>query len=392
MKRAKKEKAVKFLRRSSMFSLAAVFLFAVTLPSFIFTGKVEAAGEKYAFYFPNDDAVIRDINQKLGEDDPPSAATRTSAYAKGGFWGRLDGKLSTIPYNSDVSAKANDEGGGALGDDIFDVEQNGGDDDQYVFTTDYLCYGNGNKLEPDQSKGSALTQSFYYVSVAVVVELSDDGSFQNDTPFKTSVFPVFIKKFEQFTQADIRNGEDREYDLYNLDDYERLDVPYGDSIDYQRESSKHEEGDNNLTTAVDNIVNASGINKGKCLPPIYTDYQVKTDNYRKNKDKWKEIEDAIKEDGAPGAGLAPSDEALSDCDTKLLNPLSWILCPVIDIGANGSDYIFQNIIEPLLSDIPLSTDPNDDFFKAWQGFRFIANIILVGGMLGIVYSMARGDK
>lgn len=93
-----------------------------------------------------------------------------------------------------------------------------------------------------------------------------------------------------------------------------------------------------------------------------------------------------------GGGTGPEDEQVADCDTKLLNPLSWIICPVIDIGANGSDYIFQNIVEPLLSDIPLSTDPNNDFFKAWQGFRFIANIILVSGMLGIVYSMARGDK
>jgi hypothetical protein len=99
--------------------------------------------------------------------------------------------------------------------------------------------------------------------------------------------------------------------------------------------------------------------------------------------------------GGPGGGGAAGgddEEQASDCDTKLLNPLSWIICPVIDIGANGSDYIFQNIVEPLLSDIPLSTDPNNEFFKAWQGFRFIANIILVAGMLGIVYSMARGDK
>ncbi len=105
-----------------------------------------------------------------------------------------------------------------------------------------------------------------------------------------------------------------------------------------------------------------------------------------------EREEGIKITDNPDGTVSEGDEDLSDCDTKLLNPLSWILCPVIDIGANGSDYIFQNIIEPLLSDIPLSTNPDDSFFKAWQGFRFLANIILVAGMLGIVYSMARGDK
>lgn len=93
-----------------------------------------------------------------------------------------------------------------------------------------------------------------------------------------------------------------------------------------------------------------------------------------------------------GSGPASEDEQVADCDTKLLNPLSWVICPVIDIGANGSDFIFQEIVKPLLSDIPLSTDPDDAFFKTWQGFRFLANLILVGGMLGIVYSMAKGDK
>lgn len=93
-----------------------------------------------------------------------------------------------------------------------------------------------------------------------------------------------------------------------------------------------------------------------------------------------------------GGAAGPEDNELTDCDLKLSNPLSWILCPIIDLGANSTDWLFQNAIEPLLSDIPLSVNPENDFFKAWQGFRFIANIILIIGMLGIVYSMARGDR
>jgi hypothetical protein len=96
--------------------------------------------------------------------------------------------------------------------------------------------------------------------------------------------------------------------------------------------------------------------------------------------------------GGPGGGGGGEDNELTDCDLQVSNPLSWILCPVIDLGANGTDWLFQNVIEPLLSDIPLSVNPKDDFFQAWQGFRFIANVILVIGMLGIVYSMARGDR
>lgn len=81
-----------------------------------------------------------------------------------------------------------------------------------------------------------------------------------------------------------------------------------------------------------------------------------------------------------------------DCDVEFSSPLSWIICPVIDLGANLSDFVFRSIVSPLLKDIPISTDPNDPAFKAWQQFRILGNILLVGTLLAVVYAQARGPK
>lgn len=89
------------------------------------------------------------------------------------------------------------------------------------------------------------------------------------------------------------------------------------------------------------------------------------------------------------------DGQATDCDALGGGPLGWIMCPLIDLGANISDLIFDQVIKPLLSDIPLTTDNsgnNTGFYTAWNSFRFLANIMIIGSMLAIVYAQARGDK
>lgn len=81
-----------------------------------------------------------------------------------------------------------------------------------------------------------------------------------------------------------------------------------------------------------------------------------------------------------------------ECDTELTNPLSWVLCPVIELGANLTDYVFSNIVKPLLEEVPISTNPNDPGYKAWSQFRLIGNIVLVGTMLAVVYAQVRGER
>lgn len=73
-------------------------------------------------------------------------------------------------------------------------------------------------------------------------------------------------------------------------------------------------------------------------------------------------------------------------------PLSWIICPILNIGFRATDYIFSGLVRPLLEDIPVSTDPEDDSFKAWKAFRTLGNIVLVGALLAVVYAQTRSDK
>ena len=89
---------------------------------------------------------------------------------------------------------------------------------------------------------------------------------------------------------------------------------------------------------------------------------------------------------------SPGGNQLTDCEYTI-NPLSWIICPIIDLGAGLSDAVFQDIVKPLLEDAPVSYNKDDPIYEVWQGFRLIANVMLVGSMLIIVYAQTRGgDK
>lgn len=79
-----------------------------------------------------------------------------------------------------------------------------------------------------------------------------------------------------------------------------------------------------------------------------------------------------------------------DCDTKLESVLSWIACPLIDMGVYFTDFVFRDFVQPMLENVPVSTDPNDGSYKAWQQFRLLANIMIIGSLMVIVYSQAKG--
>ena len=72
--------------------------------------------------------------------------------------------------------------------------------------------------------------------------------------------------------------------------------------------------------------------------------------------------------------------------------LSWVVCGITELGENFVKLFFEKFLRPLLEDVPVSLDPKEGSFKAWQGFRVIANILLVTAMLAIVYAQARGEK
>lgn len=79
-----------------------------------------------------------------------------------------------------------------------------------------------------------------------------------------------------------------------------------------------------------------------------------------------------------------------DVDCKGGGFMGWFLCPAFELGANVTSDAFENVIKPMLENVPVSANRNDPFYKAWSNFRLIGNIILVGAMLVLVYGQLRG--
>lgn len=137
-----------------------------------------------------------------------------------------------------------------------------------------------------------------------------------------------------------------------------------------------------------------------CLPNPSGDIGNKTSNYQKLSAADKQDWDKVSKEGNLGENVAsasstadvtnPNDKV--DCDLKLKSPLSWIACPLIDMGVGFTDYAFDNFIQPMLEQVPVSTNPEDGVYKAWTQFRFIANLLLIVSLLAIVYSQAKGSK
>ena len=92
---------------------------------------------------------------------------------------------------------------------------------------------------------------------------------------------------------------------------------------------------------------------------------------------------------APGA--TASAQPADSCETSDSGPLGWILCPVIDLLSTFTQGIFDDFIQPFLEDVPVTTDPSDGSYIAWQQFRLIGNIVLVGTMLAVVYAQVKGN-
>jgi hypothetical protein len=100
--------------------------------------------------------------------------------------------------------------------------------------------------------------------------------------------------------------------------------------------------------------------------------------------------DANPDPGAPGgAGGAAGDDETQSCTGEGLS-LGWILCPVVEAVSNFGNYVFSTYIQPMMENNPISLKPDDPFYKSWQGFRFLGNILLIGSLLAVVYSQTRG--
>lgn len=59
------------------------------------------------------------------------------------------------------------------------------------------------------------------------------------------------------------------------------------------------------------------------------------------------------------------------------DPLSWVICPVFNGIARASNWIFTNLLTPLLVTEPVGLSSGDASFQVWSNFRIYGDIILV---------------
>ncbi len=81
----------------------------------------------------------------------------------------------------------------------------------------------------------------------------------------------------------------------------------------------------------------------------------------------------------------------ADCESATSSGMSWILCLLIEGASEANDTIFS-MIQPLLKNVPVGNSPEDSGYIAWQSFRVLGNVFLVGCLLAIVFAQVRTPK
>jgi hypothetical protein len=92
--------------------------------------------------------------------------------------------------------------------------------------------------------------------------------------------------------------------------------------------------------------------------------------------------------GGDGGGGADADaDSPDEIDCQGGFGFGWIICPIFELGANMTQEVFDRMITPMMSNVPVKT--SGPFYSAWQNFRILGNLVLVGAMLLLVYGMIR---
>lgn len=97
--------------------------------------------------------------------------------------------------------------------------------------------------------------------------------------------------------------------------------------------------------------------------------------------------------GGGGGGAGGAGNQSLGCDTQYNNPLTWIICPVVDILVGVVDFVDNMITDQLnvkTNAIFCDTGTCNAYYKAWQSFRDIALGLMAIAGLVIVIAQALG--
>ncbi len=100
-------------------------------------------------------------------------------------------------------------------------------------------------------------------------------------------------------------------------------------------------------------------------------------------------EDNDEDESGEEGSKTTSEEDQDPVCTGQSGSVSWILCPVLNMGSNIVTEIY-GFIEELLVVKPLTTDTESATYKVWETIREITNIVFVGFIVIVIYSQITG--
>jgi hypothetical protein len=89
--------------------------------------------------------------------------------------------------------------------------------------------------------------------------------------------------------------------------------------------------------------------------------------------------------GDPSASSSANGGDTSTCPLSS-GPLSWILCPVIDLVQEGIKAIMEKVVVPLLVVPPLSSETTNPIHQLWSNFLALSDALLVLVFLFMIFS------
>lgn len=338
-------------------SFALLFIISAAYPV-VRPSLASAQGETYILYYPKDEQIKQTLKKLYDDGEKIDDKNRqyVSILASGGTL--FGDEPQRMVYDIDVNKQMSDRGGGA-----------DNDSDEQFFSKVYYC----NQATGDRSWTTPSgTSKYYRITYAIGMKVSDADELFN-TKIHKDVW-VGATKIQLITPAtpgpDGQPGEEQ-----NTETIKEL---------------KDSDGPGELGDDIDKITNA------KCRPsPVGGPSKIQVKNYysatsEAEKQKVQGLL-AAANSGSNGSGSNLNGDNQPNCENTG-NAMSFVVCPFIDGIANTSDWIFDSVVEPLLKNVPVGTAPDDPGYKAWQGFRIIGNVFLIGALLSVVYYQAKGGN
>jgi hypothetical protein len=352
-------KLLKKSKKSCYLSAVLLYIGAFTLSNIYFPAQAAAASGTFLLYYPDDESSKLSIKRAFdksgseGIEDP--ARQKTAILANDVSFG-LSNPV-TLKYSEEDNRSFFVNAGSASSD----IQ------DEQIWTAKYYCSKDSGKSSAAAPGGTGV---YYEVVVAVGLRINDGNEFFKKTHGDTYAGAAYIAEVTPAKPG--ANGQPGTQASTNI-------------------IKQFDGGVEKLNDNIDKIT------KKECRPtPTAEGGGITVKNYYTGatdaeRAAAKPAVDNATDPANGGNGSGPAKDEDS-CDAKGGSPLSWIICPVIDLGSKFTDFVFNDIVRPFLEDVPISSAPDDPSYVAWKQFRLIGNIVLIGALLAVVYAQARGDK